>query len=98
MRVVLADPAAFTPQYDHELAHALGAAGVLGGATLLGVWLTGAVPALATHGLALAGGVTVYVGASNLIPEFQGKPGWHHSAAFVVGCVLYLAAHSALPV
>jgi glycosyltransferase involved in cell wall biosynthesis len=27
MRVVLADPAAFTPQYDHELARALGAAG-----------------------------------------------------------------------
>lgn len=27
MRIVLADPAAFTPQYDHELAHALGAAG-----------------------------------------------------------------------
>jgi glycosyltransferase involved in cell wall biosynthesis len=27
MRVVLADPAAFTPQYDHELAHALAGAG-----------------------------------------------------------------------
>jgi ZIP family zinc transporter/zinc and cadmium transporter len=76
---------------------AIGAAAVLGAATVLGVWLTGAIPALATHGLALAGGVTVYVGASNLIPEFQGKPGWRHTAAFVLGCVLYLAAHAVLP-
>ncbi|MEI8258606.1 MAG: ZIP family metal transporter [Deltaproteobacteria bacterium] len=78
-------------------ANALGAAAILGAATILGVWLTGAIPALGSHGLALAGGVTVYVGASNLIPEFQGKPGWHHSAAFITGCALYLAAHAGLP-
>jgi zinc and cadmium transporter len=77
-------------------AAALGAAAVLGGATLLGVFLTDVSPALTEHGLALAGGVTVYVGASNLIPEFQGKPGWHHSAAFLSGCALYLLARLSL--
>ena len=70
---------------------AVGAATLLGAVSLLGVCLTEATPSLATHGLALAGGVTVYVGASNLIPEFQGKSGWYHSAAFLLGCVLYQA-------
>lgn len=75
---------------------AVGAAALLGLATVAGVLITGASPLLAQHGLALAGGVTVYVGASNLIPEFQGKPGWHHSAMFVAGCVLYIVAHTLL--
>jgi zinc and cadmium transporter len=75
---------------------AVGAAALLGAATVAGVLLTGASPLLSTHGLALAGGVTVYVGASNLIPEFQGKTGWHHSAMFVAGCALYIAAHALL--
>jgi zinc and cadmium transporter len=44
---------------------------------------------LASSGLALSGGVTLYVGASNLIPEFQGKPGWRHNIAFFGGCAAY---------
>ncbi|HSR15488.1 MAG TPA: ZIP family metal transporter [Gemmatimonadales bacterium] len=49
------------------------AAAVLGGATVLGVLLTDFTAALQRHGLAIAAGVTLYVAASNLVPEFQNK-------------------------
>ncbi len=63
----------------------------LGIATLLGVVLTDQVGFLVRHGLALAGGVTLYVAASNLVPEFQGKRGWRLPAAFFAGAgVFYL--------
>jgi ZIP family zinc transporter/zinc and cadmium transporter len=66
---------------------ALGAAGVLGAATILGVLLTAHVGPLARHGLALSGGVTLYVAASNLVPEFQAKRGWLTALAFFGGAV-----------
>lgn len=71
---------------------ALYAAVALGVATILGVMLTGVSTALQTHGLALSAGVTLYVGASNLVPEFQHKEGWRLPLAFFVGCGAYLAA------
>ena len=74
---------------------ALGAATLLGVATVAGVLLTSAVGILGKHGLALSGGVTLYVAASNLVPEFQAKPGWRLPAAFFAGCALYLAAQMA---
>lgn len=67
---------------------ALGAATALGVATVLGVVFTDIVDPLADWGLALAAGVTLYVGASNLIPEFQGKRGWWHDSAFFMGCAI----------
>jgi zinc and cadmium transporter len=73
---------------------ALGAAALLGAATLVGALLTDASAPLARYGLALSGGVTLYVGGSNLIPEFQGKPGWWHNVAFFGGCSLYFAARA----
>jgi ZIP family zinc transporter/zinc and cadmium transporter len=69
---------------------ALGAATLLGVATIAGVLLTSSVPTLGRHGLALSGGVTLYVAASNLVPEFQAKRGVRLPAAFFAGCVLYL--------
>ena len=74
---------------------ALGAATLLGVATVAGVILTGSVDVLGDHGLALSGGVTLYVAASNLVPEFQAKPGWHLPGAFFTGCGLYLIAQMA---
>jgi zinc and cadmium transporter len=71
---------------------ALGAAALLGGATLMGVVLTDLIEPLARYGLGLSGGVTLYVGAANLIPEFQRKPGWSHNLAFFGGCGLYFMA------
>lgn len=76
---------------------AVTAATALAIATLLGVMFTGLFEPLAEHGLALAAGVTLYVGASNLVPEFQAKPGWRLPVAFFAGCGIYLLARQMLP-
>ncbi len=70
-------------------ATAVRAAALLGLATLLGVLLTDSLGVLVRHGLALSGGVTLYVAASNLVPEFQGKRGWSLPAAFFTGAALF---------
>ena len=67
-------------------------AALLGAATVLGVLVTEHVAPLARHGLALAAGVTLYVAASNLVPEFQGKRGWLTAAAFFGGALAYFCA------
>jgi zinc and cadmium transporter len=68
---------------------AVGAAALLGVATLLGVVLTEQLSLLVRHGLAIAAGVTIYVAASNLVPEFQGKKGWALPAAFFTGAATF---------
>jgi ZIP family zinc transporter/zinc and cadmium transporter len=60
------------------------------------VLLTDSVPLLALHGLALSAGVTIYVAASNLVPEFQGKPGWKLPAVFFAGAVVFFATKAIL--
>jgi ZIP family zinc transporter/zinc and cadmium transporter len=69
---------------------ALMSGAVLGIATIVGVLLTEAVAPLARSGLALAAGVTLYVAASNLVPEFQAKRGVRMTAAFLGGVVALL--------
>lgn len=71
---------------------ALLAAGALGLATIAGVVLTEYVAPLRDHGLALAAGVTLYVGMSNLVPEFRNRGGWRLSLAFVGGTGTYFVA------
>ncbi len=68
---------------------AVGAAALLGLATLVGVVLTDQLGFLVQHGLALSAGVTIYVAASNLVPEFQGKKGWKLPAAFFAGAAIF---------
>ncbi len=75
---------------------ALASGAALGIATIAGVVLTGLIAPLAHWGLAISAGVTLYVGASNLIPEFQGKAGWSHNAVFFVGCATALALRALL--
>jgi ZIP family zinc transporter/zinc and cadmium transporter len=77
-------------------ARAVAGAAVLGGATILGVLLTEQVAPLAKHGLALAGGVTLYVAASNLVPEFQAKRGWLTAVAFFGGAMSFFVAERLL--
>ena len=77
-------------------ARAIGAAAVLGLATVLGVLLTERVGGLARHGLALSAGVTLYVAASNLVPEFQGKRGGFTAAAFFGGAAAFFVAEQLL--
>lgn len=73
---------------------ALGAAASLGVATLLGVALTGQVATLQTFGIAISAGVTIYVGASNLVPELQKRGGWSTPISFIGGCGAYAAARA----
>ena len=75
---------------------AVAAAGALGLTTLLGVFATNLVQPLARHGLPLAAGVTLYVAASNLVPEFQSKRGWSLALYFFGGCGLFLLARALL--
>ncbi len=70
------------------------AAALLGAATILGVVLTDVAGVLREHGLALSAGVTLYVGASNLVPEFQGKKGWRLPLAFFAGAGAFMAARA----
>ena len=71
---------------------ALAAGGALGVATILGGLLTEYFAPLRSYGLPLAAGVALYVGASNLVPEFQGKKGWGLPVSFFAGCALYVMA------
>ena len=71
---------------------ALAASGALDVSTMLGALLTLEVPLLGQYGLPLAAGVTLYVGASNLVPEFQGKHEWRLQISFFLGCAIYYLA------
>lgn len=75
---------------------ALAAATLLGVATLVGVVLTDELGFLVQHGLALSAGVTIYVAASNLVPEFQGKKGWTLPAAFFAGAAVFYVTKTLL--
>jgi ZIP family zinc transporter/zinc and cadmium transporter len=72
------------------------AAAFMGAATILGVVLTARVGVLTEYGLALSAGVTIYVAASNLVPEFQHKRTGPITLAFFAGAGAYLLAHSVL--
>jgi zinc and cadmium transporter len=73
---------------------ALGAATALGLTTVAGVVLTDHLDLLRTYGLAISAGVTLYVGASNLVPELQDRRDIRIPLSFLAGCLLYFAARS----
>ena len=75
---------------------AVAAAGALGLTTLVGVLATSLMQPLADHGLPLAAGVTLYVAASNLVPEFQAKRGWSLALYFFGGCGFFTIAWALL--
>lgn len=66
----------------------------LGVATVIGGLATEFVEPLSRYGLPLAAGVSLYVGASNLVPEFQAKRDWKLQGSFFGGCALYLVARN----
>lgn len=76
---------------------ALAASGVLGVATVVGALLTGLVPWLAEHGLALSAGVTLYVAASNLVPHVQKRHDWRLEATLYAGFVMAALSRYLLP-
>ena len=76
---------------------ALVAVSLLAIATLLGALVTPAIDVLAHYGLALAAGVTIYVAASNLIPESQRAEGWFVPAAVFIGVIAFALIRVLLP-
>jgi ZIP family zinc transporter/zinc and cadmium transporter len=75
-------------------AKAIGAALALGVSTIIGVILTDQVPFLQVNGLGISAGVTMYVAASNLVPEFQQSKDVRIPLSFIGGCAMYYLARS----
>jgi zinc transporter ZupT len=64
---------------------AIVASGALGTATLLGVLLTSVLQAQLRYALALSAGVTIYVAATDLLPEVNREPGWRTALLVFAG-------------
>jgi zinc transporter ZupT len=67
-------------------------------ATVLGALVTPALAVLAKYGLALAAGVTIYVAASNLIPESQRERGLIIPGSVFLGVLAFYVARLLLPI
>jgi len=72
------------------------ASGLLGVATIAGVLFMGAFTGVVGQALALSAGVTIYVAASDLIPEVNKERGWGVALAVFGGVFLYYAAELVL--
>jgi zinc and cadmium transporter len=64
---------------------AIWAAGALGAATLLGVVLTSLLRTQLKYALPLSAGVTVYVAATDLLPEVNREPSWRMALLVFAG-------------
>jgi zinc and cadmium transporter len=69
---------------------AIWAAGALGVATVLGVVLTSLLRAQLKYALPLAAGVTVYVAATDLLPEVNREPNWRMALLVFAGVAILL--------
>jgi zinc transporter ZupT len=72
------------------------AAGGLGLATLAGVLMMGVASGLVSYGLPLSAGVTIYVAASDLMPEVNEEPGVKLSLYVFAGVLLFVVTRAAL--
>jgi zinc transporter ZupT len=70
---------------------------VLGAATIVGAAVTPLFEPIAHYGLALAAGVTLYVAASNLIPEAQHERSWSVQGGLFAGVVAFYLTSLLLP-
>ena len=69
---------------------AVRAAALLGAATLAGVLLTSQLQSQLQYALPLSGGVTVYVAATDLLPEVNREPNWRMALLVFVGVATLL--------
>lgn len=69
---------------------ALVSAGVVAAATVAGVLVVGLAPALVLVGLPLSAGVTIYVAATDLLPEVNREPGIRMALIFFLGVAIFL--------
>lgn len=72
------------------------AAGALGLATIAGVLTMGIASGLVNYGLPLSAGVTIYVAASDLMPEVNEEPGVKLSLSVFAGVLLFVLTRAAL--
>jgi zinc and cadmium transporter len=70
--------------------NAVRAAGLLGAATLAGVLLTSQLQTQLKYALPLSGGVTVYVAATDLLPEVNREPNWRMAFLVFIGVATLL--------
>jgi ZIP family zinc transporter/zinc and cadmium transporter len=70
--------------------NAIAAAGLLGAATLTGVLLTSQLQEQLKYALPLSGGVTVYVAATDLLPEVNREPNWRMALLVFFGVATLL--------
>src|SRR5579883_2654157 len=70
--------------------NAIRAAGLLGVATMAGVFLTSALQGELPYALPLSGGVTTYVAATDLLPEVNREPSWLTALLVFAGVVSVL--------
>jgi ZIP family zinc transporter/zinc and cadmium transporter len=70
--------------------HAIRAAAILGCSTLLGVGLTSILQSQLAYALPVAGGVTLYVAATDLLPEVNRQPNWRLALLVFSGVVILL--------
>jgi zinc and cadmium transporter len=71
--------------------NAILAAGLLGAATIAGVLLTSALQGQLKYALPLSGGVTLYVAATDLLPEVNREPNWRMAVLVFIGVASLLA-------
>src|SRR5690606_35953572 len=76
---------------------AMAAVVAIASATVAGALITPFIGILAEYGLPLAAGVTLYVAASNLIPESQHARSFGVHGGFVAGVVAYVLLQMVLP-
>ena len=69
---------------------AVQAAGLLGAATLAGVLLTSQLQGQLKYALPLSGGVTLYVAATDLLPEVNREPNWRMALLVFIGVATLL--------
>ena len=62
-------------------------------ATFAGIVLVALVRPVVAYSLPLSAGVTLYVAASDLIPEVNRESGWRQSSMFFVGVALFYLTH-----
>ena len=72
---------------------ALLASAALGGATLAGVLLMGLLRAHVSYALPLSAGVTIYVAATDLMPEVNREPGVKMALVVFLGLAFMVALH-----
>jgi len=77
---------------------AIAGAGALGAATLLGVLVTSLLQSQLRYALPLSGGVTLYVAATDLLPEVNREPGWRTALLVFVGVATLLILQGLLRV